>query len=186
MKMTRARKGGVTLHLEPVEAGVLRQLAEDLLTLLGPAQDPGADPLLAAVGIGSGERPTHPALLRLLPDLYATDSPEGRAAAHEARRYTEPDLRAGKREAAESVLAWLPEQGGKVAVGRDACDPWLTHLTDVRLMLGTLLDVTDDPEAPDPLADPDLPEELVQAHAVYAWLGYLQEVLLSHLTPRTG
>ena len=63
---------------------------------------------------------------------------------------------------------------------RDQADRWLGSLNDMRLALGTALDVTEDTD-PDEL-DPDDPR-LPPLH-IYSWLGYLQESLLSCLDPR--
>lgn len=187
MRFTKDRRG---LHADPdeLEAGLLRRLAEDLLALLAdeevdPADARPADPLEALLGSPGGgtELPEDPALARLLPDAYSDDDP---AASAEFRRYTEGDLRAGKRQHATTVLATLGKGAGRITLDRDEADAWLGCLNDLRLVLGTRLEVTEDLDADD--LDQDDPR--AHALAVYGWLGWLQESLLSclmRLDPQT-
>jgi len=181
VRFTRARRG-VQARLEAVEARLLAQCASELLELLGAGAAEDDDPLAALVGLPPGDvgRPDDPAVARLFPDAYGDDP----AAATEFRRYTEADLRAGKRAAAADVLRDLQpllEGGGKLLLDRDQCDTWLGWLNDLRLVLGTRLEVTEDLDEGD--LDPDDPRS--QLLAVYGWLGWAQESLLSCLTPKT-
>jgi Domain of unknown function (DUF2017) len=177
----RRSRGTVVADVQPVEAHVLGECAADLLALLAEEEDdaPAADPLAALIGMPSGPvpAPDDPALQRLLPDAYGDDDPE---ASGEFRRYTDADLRAGKRTSAGTVLATLPQGGGRLVLDRDQADAWLGCLNDLRLVLGTRLEVTEETD-PDALAgdDPRLP-----ALQVYAWLGWLQESLIGCLSPR--
>jgi hypothetical protein len=180
-KRTRA---GVEAKLESVEAQVLAQSAAELLELLGGEEEVEQDPLATLVGLPSDDvsKPEDPALARLFPDGYAPDVGDAEAA-REFRRYTEPDLRAGKRANASTVLAQLQpllERGGRLVIDRDEAEAWLSWLNDLRLVLGTRLEVTEDldEEELDP-ADPR-----TQVLTVYGWLGWLQESLLSCLDPR--
>ncbi len=179
MRFTR-NGPGLLATPDEVEAGLLRRLAEDLLALLG--EDSGAasdDPLEALLGTGGRDAALSddPALARLLPDAYSDDDPE---ASKEFRRYTEGDLRATKRAHASTVLATLASGAGSLELDRDEADAWLGCLNDLRLVLGSRLEVTEDTD-PD-----DLPEDdpRGQALAVYGWLGWVQDALLSCLTPR--
>ena len=181
MRFKRTRRG-VEAKLEAVEAGVLAQCAEELLELIGSDEDVPDDPIAAMVGIAAGEvrPPTDPALARLLPDAYSDDP----AAATDFRRYTEADLRASKRSAASTALAQLQPllgAGGKLVLDRDEADAWLAWLNDIRLVLGTRLDVTEETYEED--IAPDDPRAPVLA--VYGWLGWLQESLISCLEPRS-
>ncbi len=181
MRFTR-RRGSVRAELDAGEAQLLSALAADLLALLGDEEQADQDPLAALVGLSSApvERPSDPALARLLPDAYADDHD----AATEFRRFTEQDLRAGKRAHAGTVLAGLApylDRGGKVPLDRDEVDAWLGTLNDLRLVLATRLGVTEETDL-DPA--PDDPQ--AQALLVYGWLGWLQESLLSCITPRPG
>jgi hypothetical protein len=188
VRFKKARGGVVTADVSDVEASVLASAVAQLLHLLGEADDVSEDPLAAMVGLPSGDvhRPDDPALARLLPDAYrpdASDDPgfDGDEATTDFRRYTEADLRAGKRAQAVRVLETLAALGGagRLRLDRPAADAWLGALNDLRLVLGTRLEVADDTyERP-------LPEDDDQAHAlqVYSWLGWLQESLLECLAP---
>ena len=181
MRFKKTRRG-VEAKLDQVEAVILSQLAQELLALLGDSDDVPDDPIEAMVGIASGDvqTPEDPALARLLPDAYGDDD----AAAADFRRYTEADLRAGKRASASTVLAALQPlviDGGKLALDRDDADAWLWWLNDTRLVLGTRLDVTEDTFDEGDLAADD---PRAQIMAIYGWLGWLQESLISCLEPR--
>jgi hypothetical protein len=176
----KRRRAGTTADLDPGEAGLLAALAEDLLGLLGEGSSQDEDPLAAVVGLSSGPLPLpeDPALARLLPNAYADDD----HAAAEFRRFTEHDLREGKRTGAGTVLATLAPllaDGGRLVLDRDEVDAWLGTLNDLRLVLGTRLEVTEDT----PLEAPD-DDPRAQALLVYGWLGWLQESLLSCISPR--
>ena len=115
------------------------------------------------------QAPADPALARLLPDAYR-DDPD---AAGEFRRLTESSLRREKVAAADRMLAALPEQGpGEVRLTPETTETWLSTLNDVRLALGTRLEVSEEMAEPDP-EDPDAP-----AYVVYLWLTELQGVLV--------
>ena len=182
MRFKRTRRG-VEAKLEQPEAHVLAQCAAELLELLGSGEEASGDPLEALVGLPPGDvaPPEDPALARLFPSAYADDD----AAATEFRRFTESDLRAGKRAAASDALVSLQPllaAGGKLVLDRDQADAWLSWLNDIRLVLGTRLDVTEDTYEED--IDPEDPRW--QVMQVYGWLGWLQESLLSCLDPRLG
>jgi hypothetical protein len=173
---------GVEAKVEPVEASVLAQCAAELLELLGDSEAVPDDPIEAMVGLSSAavETPDDPALARLLPDAYGDDP----AAAADFRRYTEADLRATKRAAASTALAQLQPligAGGKLLLDRDEADAWLSWLNDIRLVLGTRLEVTEDTY--DESFDADDPRS--QLLGIYGWLGWLQESLISCLEPRS-
>ena len=181
MRFQRKRGGVLAADVDPVEADVLTAVVSDLLALLGEDEQEDADPLAAIVGLSSGpvSAPADPALARLLPDAYGDDD----EAAREFRRYTEGDLRAGKRANATIVLtalAPLAGRGGRLTLDRDEADAWLGCLNDLRLVLGTRLDVTEETELAVRDDDPR-----AQALQVYGWLGWLQESLLANLDPRT-
>ena len=191
MRFKRARHGVVTAEVSDVETAVLASAVAQLLHLLGAQDAVDDDPLAAMVGLptGSVERPDDPALARLLPDAYrpdASDEPgfDAGEATADFRRYTEADLRAGKRANATTVLETLAELpgAGRLQLDRAQADAWLGALNDLRLVLGTRLDVTEDPD------DTPEPEDEDVAHAlqVYGWLGWLQESLLDCLDPGAG
>jgi hypothetical protein len=175
MRFTRHR-GKVRADLEEVEARLLVQLAGEILALV-EQPDLGEDPLASLVGLADEVHPPDdPVLSRLLPDAYRDDP----AAAGDFRRYTDADLRRRKRDNAAAVQASVPAGGGRLELDRDQVDQWLECLNDMRLALGTALGVTED-------TDPDETEQEHPSYGsmqVYAWLGWLQESLLSCVEPR--
>jgi hypothetical protein len=114
-------------------------------------------------------------LARLLPDAYR-DDPE---AAGEFRRYTEQGLRSGKVAAAQTVLATLPAEGGRVRLEPDDAQAWLRALNDVRLAIGTVLGITEDYE--DELEAASWADPRSAYLEVYHWLGYVQDSLVRAL-----
>jgi hypothetical protein len=186
----RRTRRGLVVSFDDVEASLLRHLVGEVRALLAdglPASAAPADAELAALtgmddgplgpnGHASGlddvaalEEPVDPALARLLPDAYRDDA----AAAGEFRRLTEASLRRDKVSAADRMLAALPADGpGEVRLDPESVESWLSTINDVRLALGTRLEVTEEVPEPDP-DDPDAP-----AYVVYLWLTELQGVLV--------
>jgi hypothetical protein len=140
----RTRQGDYRLRLSDGERELLRRLPNELLALL------------------AGD-PDDPTLRRLRPSAYE-DDPE---AEDEYRRLMDGDLQEGRREA----LRALAETAASDRLTAEELDAWLRALTDLRLALGTRLDVTEDTYAReiDP-RDPDAHEL-----AVFAYLSWLQE-----------
>ena len=141
------------------------------------ADDLAAD-LAASIGLPTEpvQAPTDPVLARLLPDGY-TDDPE---AAAEFRRYTEYDLRMGKLSAAAIVLNTLETGGGSIRLDETQAHEWVRILNDLRLAIGTRLDVDEDYEATaESLPDDD---PLRGLYAVYEWLTWMQDSLVSALS----
>ena len=106
----------------------------------------------------------------------------------EFRRYTENDLRARKREDALAVVHALDaltpagDRGAVLKVTGDEAQRWLGALNDLRLTIGSRLDVDEDPDSElYRLPDDDPRKPLVMA---YMWLGGLQESLIETLLPR--
>ncbi|MEU3655154.1 DUF2017 domain-containing protein [Streptomyces sp. NPDC032161] len=184
--------GGAAVALDEVEIAILRSLAVQLLELVGPGDEPaeGADPLAALFAEGPSERPADPALARLFPDAYGDDDSELRAASAEFRRFTENDLRARKRDDALAVVRTLDaltvggDGGAVLTLSGDECRHWLGALNDLRLTIGTRLDVSDEDEGGADslyrLPDSDPRKPMVMA---YLWLGALQETLVETMTP---
>ena len=173
----RGRDGGYTCTLHEAEADLLRSLVGQLLELLadGEPSARNADPLEDVLDLASPEPPVDPVLRRLFPDAYAEDT-----AAADFRRYTERGLRDGKRHNALAVLTGLdsaePDDGRDerrtVRVPAQDAEAWMRALTDLRLALGTRLEVEQDAE-PEWLEDSDDPRRYV--YGVYEWLGWLQD-----------
>ncbi|MFD7959585.1 DUF2017 domain-containing protein [Streptomyces zaomyceticus] len=181
--------GGAAVALDDVEISILRSLAVQLMELIGPGEEPAedADPLAALFAEGPSKPPSDPALKRLFPDAYGDDSEELRAAASDFRRYTENDLRARKREDALVVVRALDalsaeaagEGGAVLKLTADESRAWLGALNDLRLTIGTRLEVTDEEgEQLYRLPDSDPRKPMVMA---YLWLGALQESLIEAL-----
>ncbi|MBF9072437.1 DUF2017 domain-containing protein [Streptacidiphilus fuscans] len=187
----RAHGGGAQLTLDPIEASILRNLTVQMLELIGPgpggdASDSSAadyDPLAALFAEGPSEPPEDPALARLFPDAYA-EGPDAESASSEFRRFTENDLRAKKRDDALALVRALDaaekDRRGRPVVKLDAaaCGHALGTLNDLRLTLGSRLDVSEDDDSLYRLPDEDDRKPLVMA---YLWLGGLQESLLDVL-----
>lgn len=180
--------GGAAVPLDEVEISILRSLAVQLLELIGPGETApkGEDPLAELFREGPSEPPADPALARLFPNAYEDGDEKLREASAEFRRYTENDLRDRKREDALAVvrsLDTLDVAGGSGAVLKLTADEarhWLGALNDLRLTIGTRLEVRDDDEneALYRLPDSDPRKPMVMA---YLWLGALQETLVETL-----
>ena len=173
-QFARRRDGSVTFTVAPDEAPVLRGLLLQLADLVEPEDIPiDADPLAAMVGIGTAtETPDDPVLARLFPDAYA-DDPD---AAGEFRRYTEEGLRTRKYAGALLAITTLDDPGHKRPLTPDEVAAWLGALNDLRLALGTRLDVQEDwSEQVEALADDD-PDRTT--FLVYDWLSWLQDTLV--------
>jgi hypothetical protein len=125
---------------------------------------------------GPATPPDDPVLARLLPDAYADDT----EAAGDFRRFTEQELRNGKAAAARTVLATLPEEGGRVRLSEEEAQVWLRALNDVRLALGVRLSITEDFDARAADLDPADPRSAYMW--IYDWLTFLQETLVRALS----
>jgi len=189
----RTRGGGARAWIAASEASLLRSLVEQVMTLIAPdgpepptgaPGEPGWEDVTALEALlheptapagESPQAPEDPVLARLLPDGYR-DDPE---AAGEFRRYTEPELRSGKQQAAQEMLDTLPDTGGRIQLTRDQAVAWLKALNDVRLALGVRLGVTEDFE--EQWASLSTEDPQWAAFEVYAWLGAVQESLVQAL-----
>lgn len=190
--------GGAAVALDDVEISIIRSLAVQLLELVGPGpgEDAPDDPLAELFAEGPSEPPKDPVLKRLFPDAYsdpeATPGPkkaeEQREYSAEFRRYTENDLRAAKRESALAVIRSLDaltsagDGGAVLQLSADESRQWLGTLNDLRLAIGSRLEITDedDTDLLYRLPDEDPRKPMVMA---YLWLGGLQETLVSTLMP---
>ena len=118
---------------------------------------------------GPSTKPDDQVLARLLPD-FSTDDEDLSAG---MRSLHEPELIEAKDGAAQVVEQTLPEDGGRIELSPEQADAWLTSLNDVRLALGTALDVSE--EMPDELP----PDDPRTAHlGVYHWLTFVQDALV--------
>ena len=184
MKPWRRKGESILAGFEQQEAAVLRGLVsqlEDMLT--ARAEEAPQDELAELTGIRTGpsESPDDPVLSRLLPDFHKLDpdnpTREDLDSAAAMRSLHEPELLETKVGVAKIVLDSLPRDGGNVRLSFEQADAWLAALNDVRLALGTALDVTED--MPDELPDDD---PRAPHLGVYHWLTWVQETLIQALT----
>jgi hypothetical protein len=147
--MKRTADGGVELRLSREERTLVASLAAELRSLLeGETGDPS--------------------LRRLFPPAYEDEGDE--------RGYRElmgGELLSGRREALE-LLQRTAEQK---RLSAEEADTWLRALNDLRLVLGTRLDVQEDTLLGD--VPPDDPR--AQGLAVYGYLSWIQEQLVAAL-----
>lgn len=164
------------------EADLLHSLATSMLGMLDDRESSApADELEAITGIrtGNSEAPEDQTMRRLLPDFYRmpNEHPAGSAAAESLnsalRSLHEPDIIEAKREAAQQLLCSLPAGGGKFEITEDEAHAWTAAVNDIRLALGTMLDIG--PGGPEPVSA-DHP--LAGHFDVYQWLTVLQEYLV--------
>ena len=159
------------------EKEVLLNLCEQIIELLAERTDHGNDdPLAAMVGITSHDSPPEDDVLhRLLPNAYA-DSVDS----SEFRRYTESTLRAKKQAHAVVMRIHLKSsEDGTIDLDHDNANAWLGAINDIRLALGVRLKVESNSNEHLEILAPDDP--LRGVYAVYTWLGWLQQSLLSAL-----
>lgn len=190
MKITPGPRGTARLDLSRTEKSVFASVFSDTAALLGydGEQTPGelseAEQLARLVGMGGEvERPTDPALLRLLPDVDP-DDPERSA---EFRRLTDLDLRESKLANLRIALHSLGASG-RIELDGPAQRAWLTALTDVRLVVASRLGLETDADLEDLYArEEELPDSEAMLVTVYDFLTWAQErlagILLDSLTP---
>lgn len=142
----RTETGDFLLRLGPEERGLLRRLSAEL------------EELLAA-------EPEDPSLRRLRPRAYEDEEVE-----REFRSLMGSELESLRLE----NLRGLAETAGRDRLDAEELDRWLAALNDLRLVLGTRLDVTEDQFADG--FDPSAPH--AYELAVYAFLTWLQEAAI--------
>lgn len=177
------KNGSVQAVLSQQEAAVIRGLVgqiKDMLT--ARAEEAPQDELAELTGIRTG--PTTPpedrVLERLLPDFYRRDPITGETdedeidAAGALRSLHEPQLLEAKTGNAQLILETCPKMGGRVQLSGEQADAWLSAINDVRLALGTALDIDED------MPDDEPEDELRREHlGVYQWLTWVQDSLVS-------
>jgi hypothetical protein len=166
IRFRRLRRGGIQARLETAEAAVLIQLCRELAGLWDAATErsPGDDTVLD----------------RLFPRAYLDPTEESAEA--DWRRFAQPDLVEGRKEAAETflrTLAGADQRRGtlEVTLSPEEAEAWLGVVNDARLALGTRLEVTEEMHPAD--FEPDDPA--AAPFAVYWWLGYVEEYLVDTL-----
>jgi len=189
--MTTVRRTGDTieLSLSDGDAAMLPLLAEQVAALLDADSTTGSrDPLEAMVGFADAPvaAPDDPALQRLLPDAYSAgdqpgDGDDTTEMSEEFRRLMDGELRRIKAEALRALQSDLAalgrDAGGSLMLRADRAEIWLQALNDIRLVVASRLDVTEDMTevvrnlAPD---DPRIP-----LFVAYERLTWLQESLVA-------
>ena len=144
--LERTPEGDVLLRLSSEERALLVALAGELRAQLdGSTADPS--------------------LRRLFPPAYDDAEDE-----HAYRELAGDELLNGRRQA----LDLLAETAGADRLSAEEADAWLRALNDLRLVLGTRLDVQEGTL----LDQPQTPEL-----AIYGYLSWLQEQLVAALSP---
>jgi Domain of unknown function (DUF2017) len=149
----RTRAGDYRLRLSREERTLLRMLHAELGSLL--------------------EDPDDPDLRRLFPPASDDD-----AEADAYRSLVHDQLVDGR----ERALSTLEQTLDRETLTAEEADAWLRVLNDLRLILGTRLDVTEETM----LADIDPNDPSAQQYAVYAYLSWLQEQLVAALSADVG
>jgi hypothetical protein len=144
----RTRDGDYRLRLSPGERDLLRGLPGELRALLN-------------------EKPDDPALRRLFPPAYQDDT----ESEEEYKRLVHGELLAGRADA----LRVLEETATRDRLSADELEAWLRALNDLRLVLGTRLNVTEETY----LAEIDPADTDAYGLSVFAWLTWLQEQVVA-------
>jgi Domain of unknown function (DUF2017) len=148
-RIERTREGDLRLRLPPAERELLRRLPAELRELLVA-------------------NPADPNLRRLFPPAYEDDADEA-----EYRRLMRADLVEGRRQ----TLHVLQQSVDNDRLSPDEAEAWLTALNDLRLVLGTRLDVSEETL----LHGFDPREPRARELALYAYLSGMQEELVAAL-----
>ena len=165
--------------LEPHEAALLKNMATSVQEMLDARQSASpSDPLEQITGIRSGnsQPPDDATMRRLLPDFVKDDQPgrEDQADSNSVlRNLHEPEIIDVKIAAAQRLLDTLPDGGGPLELTEADAEAWTAAVNDMRLSLGTMLEI-----------GPDVADRLPAGHPmathleVYQWLTVLQEYLV--------
>jgi len=143
----------VRLSLNAGEQLLLRDLLDQL------------EPLLAD--------PDDPALRRLFPPAYSDNESD-----QQYRSLVRDQLVTGRAKALATMRATL----GSDTLDLEQADAWLRALNDLRLVLGTRLEVSEEVD----YEDLDVEEPRGRDLAVYGYLAWLQEQLVDALQPASG
>ena len=114
--------------------------------------------------------PDDPELRRLFPPAYAEPTDD-----EQYRSLVRDQLVSGRSKALATVRATLSSE----TLDADQADQWLRALNDMRLVLGTRWDVTEQLD----YGKLDLDEPRGRELAVYGYLSWLQEQLVEALEP---
>ena len=164
------------------EAALLQSLVTSLMDMLSDRETSSpTDELEELTGMRTGHSrpPEDDTMKRLLPDFYRSqrDHPAGSGTAESLngalRSLHEPEIIAAKSHAGQRLLDTLPAGGGRFEIAEDDAHCWASSVNDIRLALGTMLEIGS--EGPDQLPA----EHPMAGHLdVYQWLTVLQEYLV--------
>jgi hypothetical protein len=149
-RVKRTRKGDFEIRLAEGERDLLARLVPQLRELLLDADEPD------------------PSLRRLFPTAYADDP----ARDAEYQRLVHDDLRERHKRSLDMLEATVQA----TRLEEEELLAWMGAVNDLRLVLGTRLDVSEDTEYEIDPSDPDAP-----AMAVYSYLGFLLEHIVAAL-----
>lgn len=164
------------------EAALLKNMVRSVQGMLNDrASAAPVDPLEQLTGIQTGnpDPPADSTMRRMLPDFFKPDSPlpdgetDSESLNGALRSLHEPTIIDSKKAAAQRVLDTLPDDGQSFDLTEDDANAWISAVNDIRLALGTMLEI-----------GPDGPDELPKDHPmaahldVYQWLTVLQEYLV--------
>lgn len=180
--------GVITLKLRNDELHILINLVEQLLELLGEghfkhhyeSDDPFAQMMMQQM-MNIEEpisAPEDAVLQRLLPNAYSDSEAQS-----EFRRYTEPRLRHIKQghllHVRDALVKPVENEAESADIEISEPQQWLIAINDLRLAMATRLQINPASfEKYELMADTDPNKSL---HAVYFWLGSLQDSLLGFL-----
>lgn len=148
------RKGDrVRLHLDAHERAILRELLDQLEPLLAETDDP--------------------LVRRLFPPAYSDEKSDD-----QYRSLVRDQLVRGRARSLATMRDTLADE----AIDLEQADEWLRALNDLRLVLGTRLDVSEELD----YESLDLDTPRGRDLAVYGYLAWLQEQLVDALQPASG
>jgi Domain of unknown function (DUF2017) len=148
-RVQRTRRGTYEVHLPEPERALLSSLADQLRELLAETTD-------------------DPVVRRLFPTAYHDDAERDR----EYQQLVRDELL----ERRLAALATVEDTLEASELDEEQLNAWLRGLNDLRLVLGTRLDVSEAPLDVD-ADDPDAP-----AYAVYEYLGFLLSEVVDALS----
>jgi len=152
--ITRRDDGAFDVRIARDQRDLLRDLPAELGELLS-----GPDP-----------SPDDPAIRRLFPSADLDDPDHASEFDHLVRG----DLLAQRNESIETMRRTIDAD----RLTEDELTSWLSVVNDVRLVLGTRLDVTEETTP----ADFDRRDPQAQAFALYGYLSYLEETMVEALS----